>query len=138
MNCANCEHNDGMVYTSFPPKYRCTITNEFHFGDDDCNVEFAPMEKKMTDKEALKVFSEISNFCNSWSWNSQTFANAIERARNALIESVKNGDFKAAPVKHGRWLNNTNGTFTCSVCGKRASRGNYCPNCGAKMDEVEE
>ena len=44
MNCANCEHNDGMVYTSFPPKYKCTITNEFHFGDDDCNVEFAPVK----------------------------------------------------------------------------------------------
>lgn len=39
MKCANCEHNDGMIYTSMPPKYRCTITNEFHFGDNDCNAE---------------------------------------------------------------------------------------------------
>ena len=44
MKCANCEHNDGMVYTSTPPKYRCTITNEFHLGGDDCNVEFAPVK----------------------------------------------------------------------------------------------
>ena len=42
--CAYCEYNDGMVYTSIPPKYKCTITNEFHLGDDDCNVEFAPVK----------------------------------------------------------------------------------------------
>ena len=44
MKCANCEHNDGMVYLSLPPTYRCTITNEFHFGGDDCNMEFAPVK----------------------------------------------------------------------------------------------
>ena len=44
MKCANCEHNDGMVYTSIPPKYRCTITDEFHLGGDYCNVEFAPVK----------------------------------------------------------------------------------------------
>lgn len=44
MNCAYCKYNDGMVYTSIPPKYKCTITNEFHLGLDDCNVEFAPVK----------------------------------------------------------------------------------------------
>lgn len=43
MNCAYCKYNDGLVYTSIPVKYRCTITNEFHFGSDDCNVEFVPV-----------------------------------------------------------------------------------------------
>lgn len=36
--CANCKHNDGLVYTSFPPKYRCTITNNFHFGYEFCEL----------------------------------------------------------------------------------------------------
>ena len=35
--------------------------------------------------------------------------------------------------KVGKWTNNQNGTFTCSICGCKHSRSNYCPNCGAKM-----
>ena len=35
--------------------------------------------------------------------------------------------------KKGEWINNTNGTFECSLCGWKHSRSNYCPNCGADM-----
>lgn len=41
----------------------------------------------------------------------------------------------AEPVRHGRWINDTD---TCSECGQYVYHGdsrNYCPNCGAKMDE---
>lgn len=55
-----------------------------------------------------------------------------------------------APVVHGRWIKD-NDSFqindyccyfdhTCSECGKiindRYEFPNYCPNCGAKMDEL--
>lgn len=87
MICANCEHNDGNVYTSNPPMYKCTITGEFYHGFHECEVEFAP-------------------------------------------------------VKHGRWipLEKEIGLYECSICGHKILRAecNYCPNCGAKMDEVEE
>ena len=43
MNCANCKYNDGFVYTSFPPRFKCTITDEFHEAYNDCNVEFMPV-----------------------------------------------------------------------------------------------
>ena len=36
-------------------------------------------------------------------------------------------------VKHGEWIDNCNGTFTCSLCGGRAPKMHYCGNCGAKM-----
>ena len=51
-----------------------------------------------------------------------------------------------APVRHGHWVN-LNGKLVCNLCGvfaKWASEGNgfwgmaatnFCPNCGAKMDE---
>lgn len=39
-----------------------------------------------------------------------------------------------AEVKHGYWKDNTNGTFTCSECGGRASKMDWCGCCGAKMD----
>ena len=58
-------------------------------------------------------------------------------------------DFPAADVaevRHGRWLHlhldpdditgHTKGE--CSICGKLRIVDNYCPNCGARMDEVEE
>jgi len=52
-------------------------------------------------------------------------------------------------VKHGRWIidrkfgndvMSDEQMVICSVCGKGIFYGkqNYCPNCGAKMDEVEE
>lgn len=46
-------------------------------------------------------------------------------------------------VRLGRWINCSeifsDGDFECSVCQKRVwDNTDYCPNCGAKMDEVEE
>lgn len=46
----------------------------------------------------------------------------------------------AVPVKHGRWLRvgyieNTWLVSECSACGYQTiDAGNYCTNCGAKMD----
>ena len=60
---------------------------------------------------------------------------------NALMEEIKAiPAADVAPVVHGRWVNGCQ----CSVCGDRHgpynSRHrpyyNFCPNCGAKMDEV--
>ena len=51
-----------------------------------------------------------------------------------------------APVRHGRWIEQEKYTFgtmyDCSICDNRildnGHSWNYCPNCGAKMDEVSE
>ena len=41
-----------------------------------------------------------------------------------------------APVRHGRWKRCGKNLGECSECGEIvAIRNNYCPNCGAKMDE---
>ena len=47
----------------------------------------------------------------------------------------------AAPIIHGQWVKPERSLWPvadCSVCGKMcivANTANYCPNCGAKMDE---
>ena len=41
--CGNCEHNDGVLYTSNPPKVKCTITNEYHYNNDICTLDFVPV-----------------------------------------------------------------------------------------------
>lgn len=45
-----------------------------------------------------------------------------------------------APVRHGIWAETVTDGFlfvSCSACGFKTGRidYNYCPNCGAKMDE---
>lgn len=42
------------------------------------------------------------------------------------------------PVRHGHWIYTPTSPlgFTCSECGKEMCLFNYCPHCGAKMDEV--
>ena len=68
----------------------------------------------------------------------------------ATIDSMPTID--AEPVRHGKWieLNTEWSIFTCvdevkcSECGfveyfnKGWARFKYCPNCGAKMDEVND
>lgn len=52
----------------------------------------------------------------------------------------------AEPVKHGKWIYPTYGkdrfnVTECSICHFQIHRDyfpDYCPNCGAKMEEVEE
>lgn len=47
-----------------------------------------------------------------------------------------------APVIHGHWIKDNDIDYGCSVCGRRqlwmnATVYEYCPHCGAKMDESE-
>ena len=55
---------------------------------------------------------------------------------SSFIESQPTAD--VVEVKHGYWKDNNNGTFTCSVCGGKASKMNWCGCCGAKMDKGGE
>ncbi len=54
---------------------------------------------------------------------------------------------EAEPVRHGKWIKADSQqyfrkhypAFTCSECGQRKDsqkKWNYCPNCGARMDEM--
>ena len=54
-----------------------------------------------------------------------------------MIEDMPAAD--VAPVRHGRWKRCGKNLGECSECGEIVSvRNNYCPNCGAKMDEKED
>lgn len=36
-SCSNCGNNDGMVYMSNPPKWKCTLDDEWHTGAYCCD-----------------------------------------------------------------------------------------------------
>lgn len=79
----------------------------------------------------------------------------IRKAIEDMINEAPTID--AEPVRHGYWISekqtkfeklfSPQRVFKCSVCGNyldfdgvNAGRGsaNFCPNCGATMDEVED
>lgn len=74
-------------------------------------------------------------------------------AVRAIIEKINNAPtVDAEPVRHGKWTHtkwsNMRHDYSCSLCGCRISGVDpfslsatayyYCPECGAKMDEVED
>ena len=70
-------------------------------------------------------------------------ADAITMNGVKILNQFPSSDVE--PVKHGRWIEKDKYTFgvmyDCSICGDRildnGHSWNYCPNCGAKMDESE-
>lgn len=62
------------------------------------------------------------------------------------VEQPQTNATENVTERHGHWIFNPKDAiemmFTlpkCSECGAESSDGgNYCPNCGAKMDEVED
>ena len=91
------------------------------------NLVFAACEIKQDFADMISDFQYTSGFDE-----------AVTRVENFPSADV-------APVRHGRWKCNK----PCPVCGEDRFKGLdadiwadweplYCPNCGAKMDEVIE
>lgn len=63
---------------------------------------------------------------------------------NARMAITNAPTIEAEPIRHGHWIMKPNGYGTCSNCNKCSLdimggvHSNFCPNCGAKMDEVSE
>ena len=56
----------------------------------------------------------------------------IDRIDEIEAEKIEN-------IKHGRWIKRGVLSWECSVCHEiSCCNGNYCVDCGARMDEVEE
>lgn len=66
--------------------------------------------------------------------------------RHFLVEIARQPTVDAELVKHGRWIERTEPIswceddvdvfYECSLCNcVEPGKSNYCPNCGAKMDE---
>ena len=78
---------------------------------------------------------KILSMENPFGWNNNDLAELFREAKPADV----------APVIHGRWETNSDrpDSLICSVCKCgfdmwKHDPHNYCPNCGAKMDEKED
>ena len=95
------------------------------------------LEKQLIDLNALGI-----GRCNPDIFENRAYADGWNAAIK-VIETAPTVD--AVEVIHSKWLEKKDG-FACSNCGKRAGSkygsryaylSNYCPHCGAKMDEKE-
>ena len=65
---------------------------------------------------------------------------SLEEMMDRIYQQIVELDdcIDAEPVRHGKWIEYpiADGMNQCSVCGVlRFGESNYCPNCGARMDE---
>ena len=82
-------------------------------------------------REALLDYIDSTNEIKDWCLNRYS-ADWIY----SFVESAPSVD--AAPVVHGRWINNS-ALNKCSKCRTYwDTKTNFCPNCGAKMDGKED
>lgn len=65
----------------------------------------------------------------------------LERNEITLGEFERIVDIEVIVPKRGEWINLHNGKWKCSECGIEVliyAKGNFCPNCGAKMREEDD
>ena len=89
--CSNCPLNDGMCYTSLPPKYKCTATEEFHDGYYQCGcVTFAyvPREKQCENDPAVTDVPLLNYDGNSGT--PYTISHSSVCNNNTIIATITN------------------------------------------------
>lgn len=81
--------------------------------------------------DILNYFKDINSY-----YNDCTRYDTLKRMLEDIVAETK----EDAERKTGLWIDRNDSVATCSVCGNRWGLYkllNYCPNCGAKMEEGE-
>ena len=89
------------------------------------------MNDLISRRAAIKAIDDLPNCYNGYS---DTYDKAYIIG---VLEELPTID----PVKHGKWIpvDEKNDAFDCSECDAMVLRRyNYCPNCGARMDDDDD
>ena len=90
-------------------------------------------DREMTNEEAIEILGGIQACYNIFDEYDEPKYAALSKAIFAL---------KAEQIKRGQWEpSDYDRYYQCSECGSYTYEENlwdYCPSCGAKMDEVKE
>jgi len=95
INCANCPLNDGMIYTSMPPKFRCTVTNEYNLGEHRCGRVKIFYDDTIVDSDnlakAVPINAELP-LASSGEWTGQIYNGYLNNQELInLVLDVDNG-----------------------------------------------
>ena len=99
-------------------------------------IDAYALKKSIEELKRSPWFNSVLNL----SWHAG-IKEALEIVETCCID--KEPTIDAVPVRHGKWIFNPSDAFEamfakpkCSECGfESADGGNYCPHCGARMDE---
>lgn len=104
-------------------------------------MTFVLMEKG----ERMPIKGEQQGYTYKVLTNGEWQEVTIQESPLELLELVERfeQDEEWTRVRHGHWVIDMHGNWACSLCGNdpyhdNMKNMNYCPNCGARMDEVEE
>lgn len=90
--------------------------------------------------DGSEVVEVLSNFCHNCGSNMDketTMEIECCCTEDISFRSIPASD--VAPAAHGRWIDVGSLSCRCSNCGcKNSKETDYCPNCGAKMDEEDK
>lgn len=73
-------------------------------------------------------------------WNKEAAPYSWANAYEQFLTDIENcATIDAVPVRHGRWIQNDNGTWSCNRChswipDEQHYYAQYCLYCGSKMD----
>ena len=109
------------------------------------------MANKSKSVQAKRTCGECIHEYACAAWLVGGYIHNMNAANCCNYETVKDSsayligllDRNAVPVRHGKWVHHDDDVMpwdSCSLCGCSAfdlHGANYCPNCGAKMDEVD-
>ena len=96
---------------------------------------------RLIDADAL--LKDINDLIQMWSGGESFLeighTNGLETAKVYIVDAPT---IDAEPVRHGKWIENENGTYSCSGCKSWIPKeqhyyARYCLHCGAKMKEEE-
>lgn len=110
---------------------------------DGLDIKFSEREKQLAD-----IFAESWEYCRSHACKDCEYIPCGEHCKMLMCMSCQYAKrliaADVAPVKHGHWeeIRDAYGQlegWMCKKCGREMkAKENYCPNCGAKMDEGEK
>ena len=113
---------------------------------------------RLIDADKIKLpqgfFEKVDNVPKFYEWlDEQPTVDAVPledyKSMEQTVCKLTKAIADAEPVKHGHWITQFDdlfpmeSTIECSACGEKEwmmtiINHNYCPNCGAKMDEEGE
>lgn len=91
---------------------------------------------RLIDADALEDVLVNHGFCYC---GENKYLNGIARGFLLARDDVREAPtIDAKPTRHGKWIKVGDNTYRCSRCNEvSCCNGNFCTDCGAKMDEEE-
>lgn len=104
-------------------------------------------------KRVLEITVELANYDNPVLTREDYIKEGELIALNAVKFAMVDGNVlpedvappaNFTPAVHGRWIESDHGSYVCSMCGEdwvlndgtpAENNMNYCPRCGARMEE---